>query len=117
MVVFVVGGVTRSGTQLWVRYARLDRHRSRLEDADGATLPFWSPDSHRIGFFSEGKLKTISPSGGRAEVLCDAPAARGGAWSPANVIVFAPSGAGPLLRVPATGGTPAAATTLDASQE
>ena len=89
-VVFLVGGVTRSGTQLWVR--SLDSTTSRrLEDADGATLPFWSPDSHRIGFFSDGKLKTIAPSGGRAEVLCDAPAARGGAWSPSNVIVFAPT--------------------------
>ena len=116
MVAFLVGGVTRSGTQLWVR--SLDSTTShRLDDADGATLPFWSPDSHRIGFFSDGKLKTTAPAGGRAEVVCDAASARGGAWSPSNVIVFAPSGAGPLLRVPATGGTPTAATTLDASRK
>ena len=81
MVAFLVGGVTRSGTQLWVR--SLDSTTShRLDDADGATLPFWSPDSHRIGFFSDGKLKTIASSGGRAEMVCDAASARGGAWSP-----------------------------------
>ena len=45
----------------------------RLDDAEGALLPFWSPDGRRIGFFTDRKLKTIAVTGGRAETLCDAP--------------------------------------------
>ena len=116
MAAFIVGSVSRSDTQLWVR--SLDSTVSRrLEAADGALQPFWSPDSRRIGFFTNSKLKTIAATGGRAETLCDATGARGGAWSPSNVIVFAPDAGGPLYRIPASGGTPTPATTLDESRK
>jgi Tol biopolymer transport system component len=116
MVAFVVGNVAQSDTQLWVR--SLDSMSARqLEGASGATLPFWSPDSRRIGFFAStgtgDQLKTISVAGGRAEVVCDAPAGRGATWGPSNVIVFAPDAGGPLYRVSASGGTPEPVTTLD----
>ena len=95
MVAFVVGVVARSDTQMWVR--SLDSLTARrLEDADDGRLPFWSPDSRRIGFFTRNKLKTISVAGGRAETLADAPAGRGGAWGSSNVIVFAPDAGGSL---------------------
>ena len=116
MVAFIVGGLTRADTQLWVRPLAAMTAR-RLDDGDGASLPFWSPDSRRIGFFSGTKLKTIAASGGRAEVVCEAPFGRGGAWSPSNVIVFAPDAAGPLFRVAATGGSPSPATSLDAAKK
>ena len=116
MAVFIVGSVSRSDTELWVR--SLDSPVSRrLEAAEGAILPFWSPDSRRIGFFTNSKLKTIAATGGRAETLCDATGARGGAWSPSNVIVFAPDAGGPLFRIPASGGTPTPATTLDETRK
>jgi serine/threonine protein kinase len=116
MVAFIVGSVIRSESQLWVR--SLDSMAARrLDDGDGALLPFWSPDSRRIGFFTTDKLKTIAVSGGRAEVLCDAPGGRGAAWSPSNVIVFAPDAGGPLFRIPASGGTPAPVTALDAARK
>jgi serine/threonine protein kinase len=115
MVAFVVGSPSRSESQLWVRSLDSTSAR-RLEDGDGASLPFWSPDSRRIGFFTTAKLKTISASGGRAEVLCDAPNARGATWGRANVIVFAPNWNGPLQRISASGGAPAPATKLDAAR-
>ncbi len=116
MVAFVVGSAIHSESQLWVR--SLDSLVARrLEDGDGAALPFWSPDSRRIGFFTLGKLKTIAASGGRAEVLCDAPGGRGATWSPSNVIVFAPDAGGPLSRIPASGGTAAPVTKLDAARK
>ena len=116
MVAFIVGSVTRSETQLWIR--SLDAMSARrLEGGDGAVLPFWSPDSRRLGFFTTKKLKTIAASGGRAEVLCDAPEGRGASWSSSNVIVFAPNAGGPLYRIPASGGTPAPVTTLDATRK
>jgi eukaryotic-like serine/threonine-protein kinase len=116
MVAFVVGAVSRSETQLWVRSLNSTVAR-RLEDGDGANLVFWSPDSRRIAFFTATKLKTIAASGGRAEVLCDAPGGRGGTWGPSNVIVYAPDAGGPLSRISASGGTPAPVTTLDASRK
>jgi serine/threonine protein kinase/Tol biopolymer transport system component len=116
MVAFVVGGITRAETQMWVRSLASMTAR-RLDDADGASLPFWSPDSRHIGFFSGTKLKTVAASGGRAEIVCDAPFGRGGAWSASNVIVFAPDAAGPLFRVPATGGTPTPVTSLDSAKK
>ena len=116
MVAFIVGGVSGSDSQLWVRSLASTTAR-RLEDANGANLPFWSPDGRRIGFFTTSKLKTIAVSGGRSETVCDTPGGRGAAWNSSNVIVFAPDVAGPLYRVDATGGTPIAVTSLDATKK
>jgi eukaryotic-like serine/threonine-protein kinase len=116
MVAFVIGGVTRSESQLWVRSLGSMAPR-RLDGADGASLPFWSPDSRRIGFVSGGELKTIAVSGGRADRLCDAPGGRGAAWNASNVIVFAPDALGPLYRISANGGTPTPVTSVDASKK
>ena len=85
----------------------------RLEGGDGAVLPFWSPDSRRIGFFTNSKLKTIAVSGGRADTLTDTPGPRGATWNADNVIVYTPDAGGPLYRSAATGGTPVPVTTLD----
>ncbi len=115
MVAFTVGGLTRSESQLWVR--SLDTMSARrLEGADGASLPFWSPDSRRLGFFADLRLKIIAVAGGRAETLAEAPNARGAVWTPSNTIVFAPNWGGPLFRVPASGGTPEPVTKLDAAR-
>jgi serine/threonine protein kinase len=116
-IAYIVGGVTRSATQLWVR--SLDSLKARrIESADGAVLLFWSPDSTRIGFITTDKLKVVAASGGRAETLADAASGRGGTWSQANVIVFAPNATGPLSRVsPDGGGRPEPVTTLDASRK
>ncbi len=83
-----------------------------LPGTDEATFPFWSPDSHSIGFFAEGKLKRIDISGGPAAILSDATVGRGGAWSSKGTIVFSPEFSAPLYRVPATGGTPVVVTKL-----
>jgi eukaryotic-like serine/threonine-protein kinase len=71
---------------------------------DGATYPFWSPDSAYIGFFSQGKLKQVAIGGGPATAIADAPDARGGAWGKDGFIVFSPAVTGTLFRVSAPGG-------------
>ncbi len=116
MVAFIVGTVSRSETELWVRSVGAMTAR-RFDGAEGAQLPFWSPDSRRIGFFTNSKLKVVSAAGGRPETLCDAPGARGAVWSRGNVIVFAPDAGGPLYRIPASGGTPTPVTTLDPARK
>ena len=80
-------------------------------------LPFWSPDSRTIAFFSDGKLRKVALDGAAPVVLCDAPDPRGGAWSSGDVIVFAPSNEGPLMRVPAQGGAPVQVTKIDPGRQ
>jgi len=98
--------------RLWLRpIASTESHL--LAGTEGAAFPFWSPDSRSLGFFSNGKMKKVAAAGGPVITLCDAVSGRGGAWSPDNVILFAPSTAGPMLRVSAAGGEPTAASALD----
>ena len=77
----------------------------KLPGTEDATYPFWSPDSRTIGFFTqpEGKLKRIGISAASAQVLSDAPQARGGSWGADDVILFGTLN-GPLYRVAAAGG-------------
>jgi eukaryotic-like serine/threonine-protein kinase len=91
--------------QLWVR--SLDSADARpLAGTDGATYPFWSPDSTQIAFFAQGKLKRIAVTGGPALTICQAPNGRGGAWNRDGVIIFAPELVGGLQRVADSGGLP-----------
>jgi eukaryotic-like serine/threonine-protein kinase len=90
-----------------------------LPDTEGASYPFWAPDSRLIGFFTDGQVKKIDSSGGRPQTLCSFPAGRGGAsggtWNPDGVILFAFNqwSPAPLYRVSASGGESRPATTLD----
>jgi Tol biopolymer transport system component/predicted Ser/Thr protein kinase len=96
---------------LWVR--ALDTLNGQaLAETEGASSPFWSPDSRYLGFFAGGKLKKIEVAGGPPITLCDAPDNRGGTWNQDGLIVFAPSLNSALQRVPASGGVPTAATVL-----
>jgi serine/threonine protein kinase len=90
-------------TGLWLRtfYAPGSQ---LLSGTEGANFPFWSPNSRRIGFFAEGKLKTVDSAGGGVQILCEAPAGIGGTWNRNDTIVFAPQPAGPLYRISASGG-------------
>ena len=97
---------------LWVR--PLDSLSAQpLQGTEGASYPFWSPDSRFLGFFVPGKLKKIDVSGGPPQTVCDAPSGRGGTWNTDDVIVFTPEVSGPLSRVPAAGGAPAPLTQFD----
>jgi len=100
------------GTLLWVR--SLDALSAQpLTGTEGATHPFWSPDSRFLGFFAQGKLKRIDAAGGLPLALSDAPQGRGGTWNRDGVIVFAPNVSVALQRVSASGGTSSPVTKLD----
>jgi serine/threonine protein kinase/Tol biopolymer transport system component len=102
-IAFVATG-SDSKNMIWVRPMNApDAHM--LAGTDGATFPFWSPDSRSLGFFAGAKLKTIDLNGGSPLVVCDAPFGRGGAWGPGGTILFAPEALSSLMRVNASGGT------------
>jgi serine/threonine protein kinase/Tol biopolymer transport system component len=87
-----------------------------MSGTEGATYPFWSPDSRYVAFFAAAKLNKVDASGGPPQALCDAPAGRGGTWDTTGTIVFAPDTTSGLARVDAAGGTRVALTTLDAKE-
>jgi eukaryotic-like serine/threonine-protein kinase len=99
---------------LWT-YEVGGRQTTSLQGTQGATYPFWSPDGKFIGFFADGKLKKADVSGGRPQVLCDAPNGRGGTWNRDGVILFTPDGLGGLSSVSSSGGSPVEITKPDAS--
>jgi Tol biopolymer transport system component len=76
------------------------------QNTDGASLPFWAPNSQAIGFFAEGKLKTLDVATGRIQTLTDAGGPRGGTWNQDNEIVYVPRPIDGPYRIPATGGEP-----------
>ena len=105
VVVFVLNSDGRN--RLYVR--RLEQLQTvLLQGTEDAMSPFFSPDSRSIGFFTPGKLKRISVSGGAVSTLCDAQNGRGGSWGADGTIVFQPSSnPGSLLHtVSDRGGTP-----------
>jgi Tol biopolymer transport system component len=103
----------REGRQtLWIRELG-DLTPRALPGTDGASLPFWSPDSRSIGFFAHGRLKRIDADGSALQTIADAINGRGGTWNRDGVILFAPVVTEGLHRVPARGGEPVAVTRLD----
>lgn len=93
-----------------------------LPGTEDAYMPFWSPDSRAIAFFSGGKLKKVDVTGGPPQTICDVTIGQSGAWSPDGTIVFATATitgfAGlPLRRVPAAGGEATPLSALDPSRQ
>jgi len=68
---------------------KLDQPKAtELAGTDGATAPFFSPDSQWVAFFAGGKLKKLPIDGGPASYLGDASAGYGGSWSEDGSILF-----------------------------
>jgi Tol biopolymer transport system component len=97
---------------IWVRRMNsLDAQR--LPGTEGATRPFWSPDSRFLAFFSGGKLYKIDVFGGPPLAICDAPRGADGSWGANDVILFDGSSGDSVQSVPASGGVPTGATVID----
>jgi len=76
--------------------------------------PFWSPDSKQLAFFDAGQLKKVSIAGGLAQIICEA-AGADGAWGSRGIILFDGGSTDSIRQVPASGGTPTAASRIDRS--
>jgi len=78
-----------------------------LPGTEGATQPFFSPDSKWVGFSASGKLKKVSLAGGLPITLCDLSTdSVAGTWGDNGSIVFNRPGNDLIYRVAAEGGSP-----------
>jgi Tol biopolymer transport system component len=102
---------TTEAPALWIRDLETAREWA-VAGTEGASFPFWSPDSRTVGFFAGGKLRTVAAAGGPVQSLCDAPAGRGGSWNSSGVILFTPNIEEALYKVSEAGGSPVQVTKL-----
>jgi serine/threonine protein kinase len=112
-IVFVAA--SENGSRLWLRSLAATTAQP-LAGTEGATSPFWSPDSRSVGFFAANSLKRLDLGGGALQTLAPIIVTRGGTWNAEGVIVFAPNTIGPLMRTSATGSNVTAATVLGPRQ-
>ena len=115
----IVYVASRSGVQqLYLR--SLDGFEARaIPGTEGAVGPFFSPDGQWIGFVAQGSLKKVAISGGTSVTIVSAagPLVNGATWiSDGTLVIASGSGTGPLLRVPAAGGTPQNLTAIDSKK-
>ena len=88
--------------QLYLR--RLDQlEATPIAGTEGAANPFFSPNGESIGFYAQGALKRVPPSGGAAVTISNVDLVYGASWGSTGQIVFATQMGG-LWRVPASGG-------------
>jgi Tol biopolymer transport system component len=100
-----------TGGDLWVK--QLDSLvADRLPGTDNASFPFWSPDGAHVGFFADGRLKTITLATREIRDLAAAPDGYGGTWNSRGDIVFAPDHDAGLFRTSFTLGGLATVTTV-----
>jgi hypothetical protein len=100
---FVTAGMVPEQSRLWLR--SVDGVAARpLAGTAGAAKPFWSPDEHALGFFAEGKLKTVDLRSGKIATIADATRGRGASWSADGRILFVPDLSSPIFAVDANGG-------------
>jgi Tol biopolymer transport system component len=98
-------------SSLWIRPLGSAEAR-KMDQTEGALLPFWSPDSQFVGFWAGGKLKKIRRTGGFPEVICRVPEIAQGAWGTDGTILFAKAVNSPIFRVNQDGANAAEATSL-----
>jgi predicted Ser/Thr protein kinase len=84
-----------------------------IAGTDGAVQPFFSPDGKWVGFFARHRLMKVALSGGQPIEIAHAAEPRGADWLEDDTIVFCPFYYGGIERVPASGGTPVAVSTVN----
>jgi DNA-binding winged helix-turn-helix (wHTH) protein/Tol biopolymer transport system component len=109
---FVARDNSSGETALWLR-ALHSSELKRLEHTEGASKPFWSPDSGRLGFVRNGELATMQLRDGALRTVASVGMSfAGGTWAPDGTILFADWAKG-LYSVRASGSEPTLVAALD----
>ncbi len=101
--------------QLWVRdFADASERalpKTELSDeyGDYGTQAAFSPDGRAVAFFASDRLWRMDLDAAQPLALAPAPAPRGVTWGSLDTLVYQPA-QGPLMVIPAAGGTPRALT-------
>jgi serine/threonine-protein kinase len=91
----------------------------RIPNTDGATAPFFSPDSRWIGFITDTAVMKVTVDGDGLAKICERTRFSRAAWGPNDTIILGTSqihSNGPLAKVPAKGGTPVDLTALSGQE-
>jgi Tol biopolymer transport system component len=108
----------RQATSLWIR-ALDEASPRRLDGTENVMSPgVWSPDGSSLAFLVGDTWKRIPVGGGPPLTIVSGVVADiGASWGPDGMILLAPANRTGLARVPASGGTLEAVTTLDTTRE
>jgi len=97
-----------------------------LAGTEGASHPFWSPDSRSIAFIArpaaqgqvgtEAKLRRIDVASGQLTTVGTVGLSASCTWNRDGVILFTPRGTAPVHRMSASGGASSPVTVLDESR-
>ena len=89
-----------------------------LRGTEEGTAPFWSLDGTSVGFYIGNKMYVTRLDGGTPQKVCTVwqPTGRT-SWGTGGTILFRSQRERAILKVPANGGSPSTATTLDAAHE
>ncbi len=105
---------SQGSSQLWLR--TLSKGAAQpLPGTEGATSPFWSPDSRSIAYFANSEVMRVDLDGGQPRAIVAAGSFGEGAWNAHGDIVFVGGPAEPIMRVSANGGAAVAITRLTPS--
>jgi len=114
----VAYSTTTDGTRaLWIRRIASETAQ-RLTGTDNVNGGVWAPDSQRIAFIADGKLRKVDINSGAVQVICDLPGGqtRGLSWNRDGVILIARAD-NVIIRVSDTTGEIKPVTTLDQSKK
>src|SRR5262249_20849904 len=102
---------------LWIRPIGSETAQ-RLTGTDNINGGMWAPDSQRIAFVADGKLRKVDINSGAIQVICDVPGGqtRGYSWNRDGVILIARSD-NVIVRISDTTGEIKPLTTLDQSKK
>jgi serine/threonine protein kinase/Tol biopolymer transport system component len=101
---------------LWIRSIGTDAGQ-QLPGTEEAGGLLWSPDSKKLIFIAEGKLKKIDLAGGSPNLIAEVGPLRGADWNRSGVILLARASSNVIERISDSGGPITPVTKLDASRQ
>ena len=110
----VFSATTEGVNRLFLR-RRDDTTVRLIPGTEGASYPEFSPDGRWIAFAADFTLKKV-PLEGPVTMLAKVGDIRGLTWAGNDNLIYSPSPAEPLFRIPANGGDPQPVSALDAGK-